>query len=147
MSANARRSLKAIETLARAKDFELADLKRTANAAADRLKRTVDAIRFLEAALISEAPEDGADLSMQMAYNRYAQGSRTRRDALGSMIPALAHDVAEADAAVLEGFRSLKQLEEAAKTHREAIAAEFDRKERAETDDMAAVRAIRRQRA
>ncbi len=84
---------------------------------------------------------------MQMAYTRYAQGSRNRRDALGSMIPALAHDVAEADAAVLEGFRSLKQLEEAAKTHREAIAAEFDRKERAETDDMAAVRAIRRQRA
>jgi len=67
MSANARRSLKAIETLARAKDFKLAELKRTANAAADRLKRTVDAIRFLEAALISEAPEEGADLSMQMA--------------------------------------------------------------------------------
>lgn len=65
MTANARRSLKAIETLARAEDFELAELKRTANAAADRFKRTVDAIRFLEAALISEAPEDGADLSMR----------------------------------------------------------------------------------
>ena len=147
MTANARRSLKAIETLARAEDFELAELKRTANAAADRFKRTGDAIRFLEAALISEAPEDGADLSMQMAYTRYAQGSRTRRDALACMIPTLAHDIAEADAAVLEGSRSLKQLEEVAKTHREAIAAEFDRKERAEIDDMASVRAIRRQRA
>lgn len=61
------------------------------------------------------------------------------------MLPALAQDVAEADAAVLEGFRTLKQLEEAAKTHRDAIAAEFERKERAETGDMAAVRAIRRQ--
>ena len=58
-------------------------------------------------------------------------GSRSRRDVLGYTISALAHAVAEADAAVLEGFRSLKQLEEAAKTHREAIAAEFDRRERA----------------
>jgi hypothetical protein len=98
MSANACHSLTAIEALARAKDFELAELKRTTNAAADRIKRTVDAIRFLEAALIPEAPKEGADLSMQMANTGYAQGSRSRRDALGSMIPALAHDVAEADA-------------------------------------------------
>jgi hypothetical protein len=147
MSANARRALKALETLARAKDFELAELKRTANAAADRLKRTQDAIRFLVAALLSEAPVDGAELNIQMVYTRYAAGSRSRRDALASMIPPLQSDVAAADAAVLEGFRALKQLEEAAKTHREDIAAEFERKERAETDDMAAVRAIRRQRA
>ena len=43
----------------------------------------------------------------------------------------------------MPSFRSLKQLEEATKTQREAIATKFDRKESVEIDDMAAVRTHR----
>lgn len=144
MIANAKRSLKAIETLARVKDAELSELKRVAHAAADRLQRTHDAIHALQADLIAEGAGVGDALEMRMAYTRYALGSKGRRRALERLIPGLEQDIALADAALLEGFRTLKRLEEAAKTHRAAIEAEIDRKVRAESDDLAAVRAVRR---
>lgn len=144
MSANARRALKSLETLARARDMELADLKRVVNAALDRLKRTTDAIHFLDAAVLSETPDIGADFEMQIAFTRYAAGAKGRKRALASSIPALEEDISTAEAAVLEAFRGLKQIEEAIKSRREEIHAEEERKERVEADDMATMRAIRR---
>lgn len=147
MTANAKRSLKAIETLARVKDAELSELKRTANIAADRLQRANQAIQALQADLVTEGKGVGEALEMRMAYTRYALGSKGRRRALERLVPGLEQDIALADAALLEGFRGLKRLEEAAKSHRTQIAATFERKSRVEADDLAAIRAVRRARA
>ncbi len=139
----ARRTLKTLETLARARDFELNEMRREAAAAMDRLERAQAAMVGVAAALKSEAESVVGEPTMLAAYARYAARARERLTALGAACETLAADVDQADERVLEAYRGLKQIEEAAQAKRAEIEEEEARKERAAADDQAAIRAIR----
>ena len=139
---NARRALKTLETLARARDMELGELKREAVEAAMRVEQTETAIARLEADMMDEAVEAGSDPEMLRAYAAYAAGARARGRALAAEKESRIAELQQADARVLEAFRALKQIEKAAEARREDIALEEARKERSVADDLAAIRAV-----
>ena len=141
---NARRALKALETLARARDMELAELRRAAALAVDRLEKTEAAIARIEADMMDEAVQAGGDPELLGAYARFAAAARVRSRELTAAREARAAECEQADAQVLEAFRALKQIEAAAKARRDEIADEEARKERADADDLAAIKAYDR---
>lgn len=138
-----RQALKSLETLARARDLELTDLRRAAAALQEKLARVDQVVDGLNAAIVEEGAAIGGDPVMLTTYAHFTAGARRRLTALGAAREVLAADVDAADAKVLEGFRALKQIEQAADARRQEIRDEVERKERAEADDMAVVRAIR----
>lgn len=139
-----RRALKSLLTLARARDLELNDLKRAAALAADRLARADAMIQALETALAEEADMARSEPNLMADYGRYAGRAKQRIAAFAATREALVNDVDVADARVLDGFRALKQIEEAADKRRDEIDETEARKERAVADDLAAIRATRR---
>ncbi len=140
---SARRALKSLETLARARDMELTDLRRAAAAAADRVAAADHLIGRIQEAVVTEAEASGDDLDMLQAYGVFAAQCRGRLKELYAQREAFANEAEAAEIAVLDGYRALKQIEEAATARRTEIADEEARKERAVADDLAAIRAVR----
>ena len=139
----AARPLQALETLARARDMELNDLRVAAAAAHERLARLDQVIAALQSAIKSEGALLDGKPDMLAAYADYSAGARRRITALAAAREGVLADVEAAEAKVMDGFRALKQIESAADARREDIADELARKERAEADDMALQRAAR----
>ncbi len=139
----ARRALKSLETLARARDLELTELRREAARVMDRLERTIAAIEGLKSALRTEGESLGGDPAMMSVYAKFAAGARQRLTALAAARESLELEVDQADERVAEGYRALKQIEQAADARRQEILDEEARKERATADDLAAIRAMR----
>lgn len=137
------RQLKALETLARARDMELNDLRVAAAAAHERLARLDQVIAALQSAIKSEGVLIGGKAEMLTAYAEFSAGARRRITALDAAREGVIADVEAADAKVMDGFRALKQIESAADARREDIADVLARKERAEADDIALQRAAR----
>lgn len=136
-----RRALKSLETLARARELELNELRRQAALAADRLARTSQAIAGLRQAAAAEAATAGDAPDMLAAYAAFAGQIRVRATALEAAREGLIADLDIADARVADGYRNLKQIEQAAEARRREIQEEAARKERAEADDIAGMRA------
>lgn len=141
---NPRQALKSLTTLARARDLELKELKRQAAVIADKMERVQHAIDDLHGAMAVEAVKAEQSPDMLAAYAGFAGQCRQRVAALEAGKESLAAELDLADARVLEGYRALKQVEEAADARRQEIRDEIERKERAEADDIAAVRAYAR---
>ncbi|MGZ0190132.1 MAG: hypothetical protein ACKVH0_19385 [Alphaproteobacteria bacterium] len=140
---NPRRQLKTLETLARARDMALTDLKRDAAIAVDRLARTESAMADVRAAVSQESADVGNDPIMLTALTYFTSHARGKLLQLDAARESLIADVELADARVLEAYQSLKQIEQAADTRRREIDDEIARKERAVADDLAAIRATR----
>jgi len=139
----ARRALKTLETLGRARDFELSERRREAAVAVDRLQRTIAMIGQLRDALREEGEVLTGEPAMMRVYAAFAADARRRITALVAMQKQLEADVDRADERVREAFEALKQVEQAADARRQEIALEDARKEQAADDDMATSRAMR----
>lgn len=139
----AARQLKALETLARARDMELNELRALAAAAHARLAK-LDHVRLaLRSAILTEGDKLKEKPEMLTAYAEFSAGARRRIAALDAARVDVLADVEAADAKVMDGFRALKQIESAAEARRDEIAHELARKERVEADDIALQRAAR----
>lgn len=139
----AARALRSLETLAQARDLDLTERRREAALLQERLARTDQTIAAVKAAVAEEARAIDGDPVMQAAYARFAANARTRVVQLEGAREALAAEIDQADERIMEAFRALKQVEEAAEARRREIAEELARKERAQADDLAGVRASR----
>lgn len=140
---NPRQALKSLETLARARDLELTDLRREAAQVHAKLARLDQIVEGLNAAIDQEGDAVGADPVKLTTYAEFTSGARKRIKALKDARAPLSVEADAADARVMEAFRALKQIEEAAEARRREIEADIERKERAEADDLATLRALR----
>lgn len=140
---NPRQLLKSLNTLARARDLELNDLRRAAAAIHEKLARLDAIVESLNATIRDEGAAAGGDPTRLTVYAEFSAGARRRIQMLKDARHTLEAQAVEADARVLEGFRALKQIEEAAEAKRGEIDHEIAVKEQAEADDIALQRAAR----